>query len=121
MTFTRIALATLLGVATVTALADPKDDTFQPDVFGTREALRSRTPGLEDPFNEACPLARPPTPMKLNQAVSIALCRNSATRSAWAAAHQQAAALGGAESNWLPSIQASDQETRTHGPHVDAT
>jgi outer membrane protein len=121
MTFTRIALATLLGAATASALADPKDDTFQPDVFGTRDALHARTPGLEDPFNEACPLATPPIPMKLNQAVSIALCRNSTTRSAWAAAHQQAAALGSSESNWLPSIQASDAETRTHGPHVDAT
>jgi outer membrane protein len=121
MTLTRIAIATLIGVACGIALADPTSDTFQPDVFGTRDALHARTPGLEDPFTEACSVATATTPLKLNGAVNVALCRNSATRAAWAAAHQQAAALGSAESAWLPSIGVSDQESRTYGPHVDAT
>jgi outer membrane protein TolC len=53
--------------------------------------------------------------------VDIALCRNPATRSAWASAHLQAAALGSAESAWLPTITGTDTETREHGPHVDVT
>jgi TolC family type I secretion outer membrane protein len=94
-------------------------DTFQPDAFRTREALKQRTPGLEDPFGRMCHVAA--EPLRLPAAVDIALCRNPATRSAWAAAHQQAAALGSAESAWLPTITASVSEARTHGPHVDAT
>jgi outer membrane protein TolC len=94
-------------------------DTFQPDAFRTREGLKERTPGLEDPFGRMCHVAA--EPLRLPAAVDIALCRNPATRLAWAAAHQQAAALGSAESAWLPTISASVSEDRTHGPHVDAT
>ena len=101
------------------AAADPMSDTFQPDVFGTRSALRQRTPGLKDPFERGCAL--PAGALSLAAAVDFALCRNPATRSAWAAAHQQAAALGGAESAWLPTITGSDSESRTSGPHVDVT
>jgi outer membrane protein len=101
------------------AAADPMSDTFQPDVFGTRSALRQRTPGLNDPFERGCAL--PAGSLSLAAAVDFALCRNPATRSAWAAAHQQAAALGGAESAWLPTITGTDSESRTFGPHVDVT
>jgi len=113
------AAVALASAAVRLAAADPMSDTFQPDVFRTREALKQRTPGLEDPFGRMCHIAA--EPLRLPAAVDIALCRNPATRSAWAAAHQQAAALGSAESAWLPTISASDSETRTHGPHVDAT
>ena len=40
----------------------------------------------------------------------VALCRNPQTRSAWAQAHQQAAALGMSESAWLPNISATASE-----------
>jgi outer membrane protein len=113
-----VALAGLLGSVGVEA-ADPASDTFQPDAFRTREALKQRTPGLEDPFGRMCDIAA--EPLSLPAAVDIALCRNPATRTAWAAAHQQAAALGSAESAWLPTITASDAESRTNGPHVDVT
>jgi outer membrane protein len=101
------------------AAADPMSDTFQPDAFRTRAALRQRTPGLTDPFGRSCAL--PLGALSLAAAVDFALCRNPATRSAWAAAHQQAAALGGAESAWLPTITGSDSESRTFGQHVDVT
>jgi outer membrane protein len=97
--------------------ADPLSDTFQPDVFGTGSALQHRTPGLTDPLSLACPL--PPSAITLAIAVDVALCRNPATRTAWANAHLQAAALGAAESAWLPTITGSDAETRNWGPHVD--
>jgi TolC family type I secretion outer membrane protein len=51
--------------------------------------------------------------------IDLALCRNPATRSAWAAAHEQAAALGSAESAWLPDISATGSATRTFGTHQD--
>jgi outer membrane protein TolC len=94
-------------------------DTFQPDAFRTRAALDKRTQGLEDPFGRMCGIVA--EPLTLVAAVDIGLCRNPATRSAWAAAHQQAAALGSAESAWLPTITATGTESRERGPHIDAT
>ena len=117
----RLLAATLLAAASSAAAGgDPMSTTFQPDVFGTRNALRERTAGLEDPYSRGdCPA--PNEPLTLVAAVDIALCRNPATRSAWASAHQQAAALGTAESAWLPIITGTDSESSTHGTHIDAT
>jgi outer membrane protein TolC len=53
--------------------------------------------------------------------VDLGLCRNPTTRAAWAAAHEQAAALGSAESTWLPQIGATGGESRFFGSHVDVT
>jgi outer membrane protein len=112
--------ATLVTVAVaLPAAADPRSDTFQPDAFRTGAALRQRTPNLVDPLGHECPL--PASTLSLTQAVDIALCRNPATRSAWASAHLQAAALGSAESAWLPTITGSDSESRAYGQHVDVT
>ncbi|MGO9596257.1 MAG: TolC family protein [Steroidobacteraceae bacterium] len=94
-------------------------DTFQPDVFSTESALHQRTPELTDPRGRDCGL--PPAALTLAAAVELALCRNPSTRAAWAAAHQQAAALGSAESAWLPSISATGEESRFYGEHVDVT
>jgi TolC family type I secretion outer membrane protein len=60
--------------------------------------------------------------LSLSAAVDLALCRNPTTRSAWATARQEAAALGSAESAWLPTIAATASESRDlAGTHVDAT
>jgi TolC family type I secretion outer membrane protein len=59
--------------------------------------------------------------VSLAQAVDLALCNNPTTRSAWAAARQQAAAFGSAESSWLPNVSATGAEIRTYGEHVEAT
>src|SRR5450631_1610338 len=107
----RLAAAYLLGAFLVNAVinrpvaADPKSDFFQPDAFRTGKALQKRTADLDDPLGRECPL--PAGPVSLSAAVDIALCRNPATRSSWAAARQQAAALGGAESALLPSLSAT--------------
>ncbi len=100
------------------ANADPMSDTFQPDFFRTRPALKELTPGLKDPWGRQCPA--PPAELSLTQAVDIALCLNAATREAWASAHSQAAAFGSTESAWLPTISATDQELKTLGTQVDA-
>ena len=100
------------------AWADPRSDLFQPDVFGTRSALQRRVPGLTDSTGRVC---LPPTSDSLTfpAAVDLALCLNPSTRSAWASAREQAAALGVAESGWLPSITATGSETRDYGEHAD--
>lgn len=112
-----LAATVLSAAVALPAGADPKSDTFQPDAFRTRPALKQRTQGFTDPLEHDCPM--PPGELSLAVAVDIALCRNPTTRSAWASAHLQAAALGTAESAWLPTINATDSESRQHGPHVD--
>jgi outer membrane protein len=112
--------ATLVSLAAdLSSAADPHSDFFQPDILRTGSALARRTPGLTDPLGRDC--AVPVGPLSLPGAVDLALCRNPTTRSAWATAHQQAAALGSAESAWLPNVSATGQETRTFGEHTDAT
>jgi len=114
-----VAAMLVSTAAQVPAVADPLSDFFQPDVLRTGAALRQRTPGLTDPIGRDC--AAPSGPLSLPAAVDLALCRNPTTRSAWAAAHQQAAALGSAESAWLPDVSATGAETREFGEHTDAT
>jgi outer membrane protein len=114
----RLLSAVLVAaVVNLPVAADPKSDFFQPDAFHTGKALQKRTVDLNDPLGRECPL--PAGPLSLSAAVDLALCRNPATRSSWAAARQQAAALGGAESALLPSLSATGSETRTYGTHVD--
>jgi outer membrane protein len=116
-------IAALAGAAFVGAVvnfpaaADPKSDLFQPDAFRTGKALQKRTSDLEDPLGRVCPL--PAAALSLAAAVDVALCRNPATRSAWAAARLQAAELGGADSALLPSLSATGSESRTYGTHTD--
>jgi outer membrane protein TolC len=99
------------------AVADPLSDTFQPDFFGTDAALQRRTQGLTDPYLRTCEL--PAAALTISNAIDLALCRNPSTRAAWAAAHQQAAALGAAESAWLPDISGTGGAQRSFGPHQD--
>lgn len=70
-----------------------------------------------DPLNETC--AQPTGALSFAAAVDIALCRNPTTRRAWAVARQRAAALGAAESAWLPSIAGSGERARVNGQHAD--
>jgi len=115
-----VMVVTIVGACIgLPVAADPMSDTFQPDVFGTGSGLRERTPGLVDPLGRAC--APPAAALTFPAAVDLALCLNPATRSTWAAARQQAAALGSAESAWLPNLSATGSETRAYGEHVDVT
>jgi len=87
------------------------------DPFGTDTQLHKDTQGLTDPLGLDC--AIPGGNLTFPAAVNLALCRNPQTRSAWAQAHQQAAALGISESAWLPSISATGAELRNSGQHAD--
>src|SRR5579862_9252642 len=88
-----------------------------PDAFGTDKAMHRDTAELEDPLGYDC--ATPGGSLTFAAAVKLALCANPQTRMAWAQVHEQAAALGKAESAWLPQIAASGSETRTFGEHAD--
>jgi outer membrane protein len=87
------------------------------DPFRTTASLQRGTGGLTDPFTQDCPA--PPGALSLAAAVDLALCRSPRTRSAWAAAHNQAAVLGGAESAWLPTLSVAGSEGVTDGQHAD--
>jgi TolC family type I secretion outer membrane protein len=105
------------AVVAFPAFADPKSDFFQPDAFGMGKQLQKRTGTLNDPLGHDCQLQA--GPLTLAAAVDLALCRNPATRSSWAAARAQAAALGGADSALLPTIEGTASESRAFGQHVD--
>jgi outer membrane protein TolC len=118
----RILMLTMMVVSTALsfrAVADPLSDFFEPDVLRTGAALAQRTSGLTDPLGRTC--TEPAGALSLPAAIDLALCRNPTTRAAWAAAHQQAAALGSAESAWLPGVSATGAESRVFGQHTDAT
>ena len=111
----------LIALAGVTpAFADPTSDLFDPDVFRTRASLEHRLGGSIDPTDHRCVLE--PGLLSLRLAIDVALCRNPTTRSAWAGAQLQAAALGSADSAYLPTITADGSRSRTYGgTHADVT
>lgn len=94
------------------AAADPELDPFW-----TGAALEKRMAGLTDPLGRNCAL--PTGALSLAAAVDLALCRDPSTRAAWAGARQQAAALGSAESAWLPDITATGSDTWADGARED--
>ncbi len=106
------ASAILLGSPAI--LAGPLDDPF-----GTRAAIAPRTTGLEDPTGRDC--TPPAGSLTITSAIDLALCRNPSTRAGWAAARQQAATLGIAESAWVPSVVASGSENWSDAPHTLGT
>ncbi len=105
--------ALAIGTAAAAAAGTP------PDPFHTDAALHKETVGYADPLGHDC--AIPGGPLTFPAAVTLALCRNPQTRTAWALAHEQAAALGSAESAWLPTVSATGSEARDYGQHVDVT
>ena len=90
-----------------------------PDVFGTETTLHANMGGFHDPVGRVCQL--PAGLLSFDAAVDLALCRNPATRAAWASAREQAAALGAAQAAWLPNIEANGLNSTVSGQHVDAT
>jgi TolC family type I secretion outer membrane protein len=88
-----------------------------PDPFHTGARLQRDTSGLTDPLGHDC--AIPGGGLTFAAAANLALCRNPQTRTAWASAHEQAAALGSAESAWLPTVSGTADEDRYYGSHTD--
>src|ERR1700747_2134628 len=72
-----------------------------------------------DPIGRNCTL--PVGPLSFPTAVDYALCRNPTTRGAWAAAREQAAAVGVAKSALYPSLSATGSATKSTGQQFDVT
>ena len=94
-------------------------DSFLSDPLDTRSVLLTHARGLSDPGDPNCVL--PALALTLVQAVDLALCRNPATRSAWAAARLQAAELGIAEATRFPTLSATGSENWVSGPRLATT
>jgi len=109
----------LLPIALITAVngAFAAETESGPDPFHTDQALHRGTTGLSDPLGYDC--ATPARSLTFVAAVELALCANPQTRTAWAQAHEQAAALGRAESAWLPQLDATGSVERQYGRHAD--
>ena len=103
-----VAAATLSISAHAASLSDP---------FGTDNALHRQTGTMVDPLGHECDA--PANPLSFPGAVNFALCRNPLTRSSWALAHEQAAALGAAESAWLPDATGTADVKRDTGTYVN--
>ena len=78
------------------------------DPLSTRSVLSGHALGPADPDEPNCALPEPG--VTLSQAVELALCRNPATRSASAAANQQATQLSIAEATRFPTLSAAGSE-----------
>ena len=112
-----VAVSLALGALSQPALAGTPWWGTPPDPFNSEGVIRKDTPGLTDPTDKDC--AVPGGPLTFPAAVNLALCRNPQTRSAWALAHEQAGALGSAESAWLPTISVTGEAARQTGAHAD--
>jgi outer membrane protein len=108
------AIVGLLAASTCSLAGEAESG---PDPFRTDRAMHRGAGGLTDPTGMTC--ATPGRSLTFAAAVDLALCANPQTRTAWAQAHEQAAALGKAESAWLPQISATGSKTREYGKHAD--
>jgi outer membrane protein len=108
----RVAVATVAGIVLAAAAraASPVADPLN-----TQSVLRG---SAGDVAQDATLCALPSGVLALGKAVELALCRNPATRAAWAAAREQAAALGIAEAAWLPNLSATGSENWIAGPRL---
>ena len=89
------------------------------DFFSTEKLIAKNAPEFRSAASLDCVL--PPAALTLSQAIDVALCRNPATRAAWAAARMQAASLGVAEGAYLPSISTTGTYNRLSGEITPGT
>src|SRR5262245_46405524 len=96
---TALALCFCVGTGRAADRADPLDTA----------RLRPSAPShLWDGPAAACPPAPiVPVPLRLSDSVDLALCNNPLTRESWANAKASAAALGIAQSAYLPNVTAN--------------
>jgi TolC family type I secretion outer membrane protein len=102
------AAACLAAACAVTLLAATARSSDRQDPFDTAK-LRPQTPSqFWEGAAVPCPSAPVvPDPLRLADAVDLALCNNPLTRQSWASAKVQAAGVGIARSGYLPDINAN--------------
>lgn len=99
-----LALLVMLGTSTVASAGW--------DVFDTQRAVGSSAAESVREGRFSCDLARVGNPLKLSEAIDLALCNNTQTRQAWAQVKIQTAAVGISKAAYLPTISASAQDVR---------
>ncbi len=107
------ALALLAGSASAADREDP---------FGTA-ALRPAAPSQfwNGPATACAGLDKIPDPLRLGDAIDIALCNNPLTRVTWASAKVAAAQVGVARSAYLPDLNATASLSRIENRNVLAS
>lgn len=114
-----LAAAALAALAPSTVLAQAPAQ-IGPDVWNVMppEQPVHALPGDPAPWTDGCTPAALgeapvlPSPLTLEAAVRVALCRHPQARSAWLAVRAQAAALGQAQASLLPTVSAGVTSTR---------
>jgi len=106
---TRIAAGLLLAAGALHAAAQDRDDPA--GVHAQRPpTAASFWQGASPPCPDAAVV---PDPLRLADAIDIALCRNPLTRQTWARAKVQAAEVGIARSDFYPQVDAAVTLQRT--------
>jgi len=102
----------LLGPAWAAGLADP---------FATEAMAPLKvSPSLAARVGAApCANELPATPLTALEAVDLALCNNPQSREVWAAARAQAALVGVAQADWLPTLDGRASTGRTYSEMRD--
>ena len=101
----RLAWLTAL-VATLSM--QPASSADRTDPFGTQKLRPPAASSFwKGPASACSPTPTVPDPLRLQDAVDLALCNNPQTRESWANAKATAAALGIAQSAYLPTIDGS--------------
>jgi hypothetical protein len=104
-----VLLATTLVTASVVSPSLAATHS-RADFFSTEKLIAKNAPEFRATASLDCVL--PTASLTVSQAIDLALCRNPATRAAWAAARMQAASLGVAEGAYLPSISTTGTYNR---------
>jgi TolC family type I secretion outer membrane protein len=118
-TLARLAPAALLLGLALSTPAMSAEDPFR--TSGMRpERASSFWEGQGGP--SPCPdPATPPSPLRLVDAIDLALCHNPRTRQSWAGAKVSAAQVGVARSAFLPTLDATGNAQRNETRNVPST
>ena len=117
------ALTYILHLGTLILPLVSSNINAQWDPFNTNETLENTAKETVDPLSQSCEKwngYESPKEIALSVAIDRALCKNPATRTAWANARQQSAALGMAESAWLPQVTGTAGRNQLTGSHSNS-
>jgi TolC family type I secretion outer membrane protein len=108
-----------LALSAVALLVGPALAADKQDPFGTA-ALRPAAPSQfwNGPATACASLDKIPDPLRLGDAIDIALCNNPLTRLSWASAKVAAAQVGVARSAFLPNLNATAALARSETRNV---
>ncbi|RFU44927.1 TolC family protein [Paraburkholderia sp. DHOC27] len=104
----------LIAALAITTLSATFDRVDAMDVWRTEDAVSATPADMFADLDAAhpCQFGPPSVPLRLAEAVNRALCGSPKTREAWANVKVQSAAVGAANSAYLPTVTANLQDVR---------